>query len=676
MKYELVERTQGETELSPELIKAADDNILLARLLAARGITGSTEANEFLHPSVSQLLDPYDFEDMHHAVVLVRSAVESGRTIWVHGDYDADGTSGSAIMSCAIRRIGGDPQVYIPQRTGPGYGLSETALNAMQDGSLLITVDCGIRNVQEIELAQTRGIDVIVTDHHTCPELLPNAACILNPKRTGETYANKHLCGAGVAFKLAQALVGAEAALDLLDLAALATIADVVPLVGENRAIVALGLARMNESPSPGIAALKSVRRNVEEPLTAASVSYEMVPLINAAGRMSSARMAYDLLAASKSGGPTSVLLKTLVNENEKRKKLQAAVLCEAEKALGAMPLFPKFIFLADKNWPIGILGPVAARLAEKYRRPTALFGWHNNAYVGSARSTDGVDLYGVLSASEHLMDKFGGHHDAAGMTVREENLAALNEEVQEHMIRHEDRRAPAYEALRVATFDFEADLPVSAETMQALAKLEPCGCANPQPLALFRRARIRNVRSLGKTHEHASFEIDKERHRIRGVVFGVPADEVPPLSDIVGELKTSTYAPRRGQVEIIARVLSSEVQEEAYLRLAVRAVRSASTPANPQLFYRDKKRMGDIYSAFRSSAPDGCMVTLLELHRASRSRLQDLTREETAFAYAVFAELGLIDVVADGRIRVVVNVQKTSLNNSEIYNRLQEVVR
>lgn len=675
MKYELIDRTGDAPVVENDVLEAADGNVLLAKLLSARGISTGEEAKAFLNPDAAQLLDPFGFHDMQKAVDLIKKAITDKRHICIHGDYDADGTSGAAILACALRSMGADPQVIIPDRNGSGYGLSEEALLSVPDGSLLITVDCGIRNVAEVDLAHEHGMDVIISDHHACPDELPAAECIINPKKPGETYGNPNLCGAGVALKMVHALLGSEEALEYVDLAALATIADVVPLLGENRAIAALGIHKMNKNPRAGIAALKSMCHS-SDTVTSSVVAFEMVPIINAAGRMLTANMAYQLLTASRPAdgkrGIADVLAATLADQNRIRKEAQASVVKEAEEMLEQDSGFPRFIVVAGKDWPLGVTGPAASRLAEKYRRPTVVLAWNGEAYVGSARTAGNLNLYDALLSAAHLMDKFGGHREAAGLTIREENLGALSAELDAYMVRSEMGRIPEYSSLRTCEYDFEPALPIDLTTIETLKRLEPCGCANPHPMALFRHAQIRNARPLGKSGAHASFDIAQDGGSIRGVMFGTSASDAPPLGDVVGELQVSDFGPRRGQVEMVVRVLSAENREEAYLRKAVEALRRPGPPSNTKLFFRDKARMREIYSAFRTCTRGGGITTLHSLYAASSQRLKDLTREEAAFAYAVFSELGLIEDVADGKIKIVTNAKKTALDKSEIYRKCE----
>lgn len=670
MRYELINRADAEKSVWEPLLDEAGGDELTARLLASRGVKTPEEARRFLYPDETHLLDPLGFEQMEKAAKMVQDAVASKRPIYIHGDYDADGTSGCAILYLALKKMGTEATVIIPSRTGQGYGLSDEAIDGMTDGALLITVDCGISNVSQISQARSRGIDVILTDHHTCPEELPDATCILNPKRPGETYGNPNLCGAAVAWKLAQAVAGRETADEYLDIAAFATIADVVPLVGENRAIAALGLKKMNERPSVGIAALASLRPRPDQKITSEVVSYDLAPAVNAAGRVSSARLAFDLLSAAGSVA-ASVLAPTLDELNRERRTKQNAVVTQARAMIEKLDDgAPDFIVLADRGWDAGVLGPAANRLAEEYRRPAVLLAPMSpekpNVYVGSGRSVRGINLYDALAAASYSVEKFGGHAEAAGVTVLEENIAEFAEE----LLRYMKGQSQVLSAVAEAEFDFEPTLPVGDEVLANIALLEPFGCGNPHPMALFRNVMLENPTALGRNGStNCDFRIRSESGSIRGVLFGQGPDKVPSQrADVVAQLKKNLRGLNGAGTEAIVRHISWETNADKFFRLAAQALRRPGGPKDKTLFFRDRKRMGLIYSAFRAAAPEGMPVTLPQLFALSRAKLPSLGKEETAFAFCVFFELGLIDDAADGKIRIVIKTKNCSLGDSSIY--------
>lgn len=663
MKYKLVDRCGANDALpGAELVEAAGGNELLARMLMSRGVATASEAKRFLHPDASQLHDPFLFRDMARSIELIGDAAAQDRAVYVYGDYDADGTCASAILKLALSDVGIDASVVIPRRTEEGYGLSKHRIAEMDPNGLLITVDCGISNAEEVAFATERGMDVIVTDHHACPVVLPEAACILNPHAPGETYPDPNLCGAGVALKLAEAFAGKDALRKYIDLAAFATVADVVPLIGENRVIAALGLSKMNSNPSVGLGALAALRTHQDTPVTSSTVAFELAPAVNAAGRISTAQIAFDLLSA-KSPVVANALARTLSGLNEQRQTKQAAVLDEALAMLSTRGV-PDFIVLSSDGWDPGVLGPAASRIAEQTQRPTILCARTRDGYVGSGRSGAGVDLYNALSSAAHLVDKFGGHTEAAGLTVQEANLPALAEALNKYMapLRNLLSQRPA------AEYDYEQALPADPHLIESLSVLEPFGAGNPVPIALIKDAHIEQVRPIGSEKKHTAFQVRAGAGTIRAVLFGVPAGDIPPRGDVLGEIRLSTYGARAGEPEIIVRTLSSETRDQFYFRRAVEVLRSEEGTSNPGLFFRSKNRMRTIYKAFRAVTADGSPLELTELYRRARRIIPDLEKAETAFAYCVFHELGLIADQPNDRIQILINTEKCDLDDSRIY--------
>lgn len=662
MRYELVDRTaECPDKLDRDLLKEAGGSNLLARILHARGVRTAQQAREFLCPDRSQLHDPFLFRAMEKSAKLVKDAMDTGRPICVHGDYDADGTCASAILAQTLKALQADVRVFIPSRSD-GYGLSRATIETMPADGLLVTVDCGISNMEEVEFAIERGMDVIITDHHTCPKVLPPATAILNPRAPGETYPNRDLCGAGVAFKLAEAVAGQSVSDRFIDLAAFATIADVVQLTGENRALAKLGIEKMNRNPGVGIEALLRLRSNPEEPVTSTTIAFDLAPAINAAGRVSSAKIAYDLLSAPNPA-IASLLGQTLAPLNTRRRKLQSIV---TEQALEAIEKdgVPDFVLLADESWHPGVLGPAASKLAEQLNRPVILCAGSGEFFVGSGRTVGDLNLHDALLSAQHLTEKFGGHKQAAGVTVRKENLPTLRAALQDYARRHKDTitKTP------IAEYDYVLKMPPDPRLAEVLSVLEPFGAGNPMPVALVPDAELRNQRPLGSEGKHAVFTVVSGNDSIRGVMFSTAVDGLPQRADVLGELQISAYGHKAGTPELIVRGLSWETAEDRFFRKAVEALRRSSGPRDPRRFFRDRDRLGQIYRAFMAAAPQGRQITLPELYAQSKRRLSDLTYEETAFAYAVFEELGLIADQPNGRIRIVPGAPKCDLNDSSIY--------
>ncbi|MBO5363549.1 MAG: single-stranded-DNA-specific exonuclease RecJ, partial [Clostridia bacterium] len=393
----------------------------ITRILYARGIDSAEKIRKFMRPSEKNFLSPFLMKGMKEAVELITQARDEGRTVAVFGDYDADGICASAIMYHALREFGIEPHVYVPERAD-GYGLSEEAVDRIFEDcnpELFITVDCGISCAKEAQYIYELGSDVIVTDHHELPEVLPDCI-VVNPKLKDD-YPYDNLCGAGVAFKLACALIG-EAAYKYLDFATLATVADSVPLLGENRDIVTEGLKIFNRSLRPCFTELIG---KTYDAITAQTLAFNLAPRINAAGRMGDAMAAFNLFVSENPAEIYDLSVK-LCAYNTERQKYCDELYLSAKAKLKEKGAFGNVIMLSDEGWNTGFIGIVAARIAEEYNRPTLLFVHHGDMLKGSARSIENVNIFTALkNCSEHI-EEFGGHAQAAGINIKVENFSAL----------------------------------------------------------------------------------------------------------------------------------------------------------------------------------------------------------------------------------------------------------
>ena len=371
---------------------------LLHALLIQRGVASAAEAEAFLAPTEALLHDPLLLSDMDRAVSRLQSALAAGERVCVYGDYDVDGVCAAAILFLHLRSLGAKARVYLPDRQREGYGLNEEAVRALAaDTDLLVSVDCGVNAVDMASLARRLGMDIVITDHHRPGETLPDCP-VVDPLLND--YPCPHLSGAGVAFKLVEALSGRAAAMEYIDLAALSTVADVVPLLDENRFIVRAGLQRMNERPRPGVAALKRVAGLENRALTAGHLGFQLGPRLNAGGRLGSARRGLELLL-TEDRARAEALAEELDAENSARRNVENAILDQAEEALRDFD-FParRAIVLAREGWNPGVLGLAASRLVEKYHYPAILLCEENGVLKGSCRSIPGVDIFAALSAS------------------------------------------------------------------------------------------------------------------------------------------------------------------------------------------------------------------------------------------------------------------------------------
>lgn len=489
---------------------------LAAEVLLARGLKSAKEIRDFLHPSLDQLHDPMLLPDLPQAVARIRAAMERGERCCVYGDYDADGVSASALLYEYLLEAGMDVCCHIPEREGEGYGMHEDAVRrlAAEGVRLIITVDNGISAVQEVALAQELGVDVIVTDHHQCPPELPACIALVNPMRGG--YPFPRLSGAGVAFKLLEALAGRERALKALPFAALATVADVVPLVGENRVIAALGMERIKDRP--GLAALLEVAGAAAGPVGGDTLAYRLAPRINAAGRMGDPMRAFRLLLAKdlEEAMPLALILN---EENARRQQTERHILAAAEAMLAVYGLAERRgILLHHPDWHPGVIGIVASRLVGAYHRPALLFHEENGMLIGSGRSIPGINLVDCLEACKAHLLKYGGHAQAAGMTLAREAFPAFQAAFEAYLREH----IPADAFLPKASYSLEAALNgLTIGMARELMRLAPFGEGNPEPVLCTRGVSFENVQRIGNGGAHLRARAAAGSWKISLVGFG-----------------------------------------------------------------------------------------------------------------------------------------------------------
>jgi single-stranded-DNA-specific exonuclease len=492
-----------------------------AALLVLRGMMDAEDAREFLNPSVAQFHDPFAFEDMGKAVRMVEDALSNKKKITVYSDYDADGTSAAACLYLYLKDKGADIGIYTPHRHREGYGMNCEAVAkiASEGTALLISVDCGITNTEEVKAAKESGLDVIVLDHHECPEALPAADAIINPKIPGSSYPFHHLCGAGIALKLVEALGGRDAAMKLIDLAALGTIADIVPLLGENRAIAALGLQKMRKKPATGIRLLAEAADIDLKRIEARSVSFGLAPRINAASRMDDARLAVRLLTSTEEDEEALDAAAALCEHNKVRQQVEEGIYQEAHGRVSASDLMDgRALLLMDEGWNTGVIGIVASKLLEEFYRPVILFGAENGNYVGSARSTDEVNIHEALSRFSDLFLRFGGHFHAAGLTIPKENLPELKKGLNEYL----KSAYPEESFLKKSVYDMELALSeINAKLLSELKLFAPFGQENPPALFKIAGAKIHAHSYVGKTaKDHLRFTLEEDGHRVNAICF------------------------------------------------------------------------------------------------------------------------------------------------------------
>lgn len=511
---------------------------LASRLLAARGLAGAAEAEEFCTPRLTMLHDPSLLPGVDEAAHQLLSALRSGRRVAIYTDYDVDGVCGGAILFHMFRALApaADVTTYIPHRLEEGYGISETGLRALRAGGVevVVSVDCGITAVGPAAVAKEIGLELIITDHHTLPSgPLPEAAALAHPRAPGSTYPFGDLCGAAVAYKVAWRMatlaagsdrVGKEMQgllLDLLALAALGTVADVTPLVGENRVITKHGLARVRTGRLIGLAALIEASGLGGERLTAEDVGFRLGPRLNAAGRMGHAREALELLTVA---GPerAAQIAQWLSDRNKERQTTERAMVEEASamaEEAGMTAPDTRAIVLAAEGWHAGVVGIVCSRMVERHSRPTILLRREGGVCHGSGRSVEGVDLHGAVEACGDLLEKFGGHEMAVGLRMAEGNLRAFTERFTAHM----NARLTADDLSPRLAIDCEATISeFTPRAMEEIDRMGPFGRGNPAPTVLLRNLILTSdARPLGAHGKHLELHVRDGDRMARMVAWG-----------------------------------------------------------------------------------------------------------------------------------------------------------
>jgi len=482
----------------------------MARLLLRRGITTPEEAHAFLNPSFDQLADSFLLPDALPAVERIQQAIQRREVIYIHGDYDSDGVTSAALWARLLRRLGAEVKVHVPHRRRDGYDLrSPFVAHAKAEGAkLILTADCGIQRCDEVQMAREAGIDVIITDHHEPGEQLPRAVAVVNPHRKDSRYPFADLAGAGVAYRLGEALVR-HLGLPVdsyrrmyADLAAIGTVTDIMPILHENRIIVKHGLHSLAKTKKPGLRALLQDTGLDKKPLDAEHIGYIIGPRLNAVGRIDDSRLALELLLTPDPMEATQLVAK-LASANASRQREQAQILQEAQHQIATRDLQKTAcLVLSSDSWHPGVIGIVASKLVELYHRPTILIATDPEAGQGrgSARSIRAFDLYRAIVACRHRLLEHGGHSHAAGFSIRNEEVPAFAEEMN-HIaattLSEEDFLPTIY-------IDAEIEAAqVTYELLKELSAFEPWGRGNPQPLLLSRGLELREVRRFGPEKAH-----------------------------------------------------------------------------------------------------------------------------------------------------------------------------
>ena len=524
MKYEQWNLRRDVPMAARQQMESAGLPPLCAAVLCARGFDTPEKAADFLSYAPELLHDPYLLRDMDRAAARIRRALDDGEPIAVYGDYDVDGITSTCLLTEFLREQGGQVISYIPDRTEEGYGLNPSAIDRLQEQqiSLIVTVDCGITAVREVEYARSLGMDVVVTDHHQCKGRLPDAAAVIDPRRPDCAYPFKELAGVGVALKVALALTPPEQQGDVLrrycELAAIGTVADVMKLADENRLLVRYGLNLLAHTDRPGLRALLREAGCEEGKVPSTiTIGYGLAPRINAAGRMEQASVALEfLLTRDEARGQE--LAQGLCELNRERQAIELAIFQECDELLSRCPqLASPVIVLAGEGWHQGVVGIVASRLSEKYACPTFMICLDHGKGKGSCRSLGGFNLFAALETCAPLLEGYGGHELAAGFTILEENIPAFRQAMGQLVSRYAQGQ-PMVTALDV---DVEIDhcSLLSCQEVGALSLLEPFGSGNPKPVFLLRSVSVLSCGDVGN-RRHLKMKVRRDGVTLDAIFF------------------------------------------------------------------------------------------------------------------------------------------------------------
>lgn len=697
-----------------EIARELKITIPTSQLLVNRGCMTPTEAESFLKKEEEQLHDPFMMLDMDNAAYTIIEAVENGDKIVIYGDYDVDGVTSVSCLYLYLKKHGADVSYYIPCRSGEGYGMSEGAVSKLhEDGcNLIVTVDTGITAVEEAKLARELGMNLIITDHHECHTELPEAEAVVNPRRSDCTYPFKELAGVGVVFKLLCALESVlnpedsmmtcvrRVSKDYGDLVAIGTVADVMPIRDENRLIVSYGLSLIENTTRPGLIELIDATRgdskySTKKKITASFIGYTIAPRINAAGRIRDASLAVELFLAEdcETAAP---IAKKLCDINRERQNEENIIIDQAYAQIDAGHDFENdpVIILSHESWHHGIIGIVASRITEKYNRPSILISFEGSGEgksgddfgKGSGRSVKGMNLVDALSSCSDLLEKFGGHELAAGLTIKRENLPEFKKRL------NECARECFSDVDMQPSLEAECELnsaDVTMEQANELYYLEPYGVSNPVPVFVMRHLSLEELSLVGGgKHTRLSLKIGKAS--VNAMCFRQTLDDLclfpGDIVDVMFTLDINEFQNQKSLQLIVKDIRLSEKElaaENAERRLfrEIRAGRNVSElgGVNPASVVPTHDDFAAVYNTIRrESRLEHEVFSLRALSNLLKSGGADIGYVKLRFIMLTFDELGILDVKELDEekeifaFRVIPVKGKTNLDKSNIYRKLK----
>ena len=677
MKYGIWNVAQPQQE-AVNALAGAGYAPLLSMVLSSRGIRTPQEAQNYLSCACS-LPDPFLMTDMAPAVQRLRIALEKNEKIAVFGDYDVDGITATCLLTDYLRRQGGLVVPYIPGRLEEGYGLNEIAIRQLlQEGvKLIVTVDCGITAIEEARLCKKLGIDLIITDHHECKEMLPNAIAVLDPHRPDGGYPHKTLSGVGVAFKLAAALCGNQNQVlnEYCDMVCLGTVADVMALQGENRVFVSRGLEALRHTRRPGLAALMAQCACDPLSLTASSVGYILAPRINAAGRIGQIELAIELFL-TKDPVRAKEVAASLCELNRQRQAVEAEIYAQAEEMLPKDHM-PQAIVLAEESWHQGVVGIVASRIAESYCCPTFLICLDGEHGKASSRSYGGFNLFASLTSLKKLLESYGGHELAAGFTIHRDRIPEFRQEI--------CRLAEAYYSSELPRTQLSCDCCITPELMtianvESLDTLEPCGNGCPRPLLTMEKLTVERTSQVGGG-KHMRLQLRVGRHSFSAIFFSTnPANAGIAVGDLVDVAFHPQINEFRGIRSVQMNLTDIRPHCEAQCSWETAHYRALKenrlSPETAQILLPDRELLALIWRYFAHFCQDELREDPLCLCRKIvRWSGKDLSLGQMLTCLDIFSDVGLLETHRINNyitVRLPQVTEKRDLNESRTMQQLK----
>ncbi|MBE6817642.1 MAG: single-stranded-DNA-specific exonuclease RecJ [Ruminococcaceae bacterium] len=660
-----------------ELMDTCDVDAVTAVLLTSRGITEPEQIRAFFSDTC-EYIDPFTLPDMDLAVERIGAAIDSGEKIAIFGDFDCDGVTSTALLYLYLRSCGADVIYYIPDRNAEGYGLNIDAIKQFksQNVSLIITVDNGISALNEVAFANENGIDVVVTDHHMQGSLLPDAVAVVNPHRNDSECEYEDWAGVGVTFKLVSALAGGEEEIleEYADLICIGTIADIVPVLGENRFLIKKGLELINDTKRLGIAALKGVAGVSQKQLTAGDIAFVISPRINAAGRISSAKKAVELLVTDDA--PTAIRLAEEIQEcNTKRIQIENEMLEDACNMLADDSfVHDRVLVLCKKGWNSGIAGIVASKICERYGKPAIIITDSGESVLkGSCRSLKGFNIFEALSACCDCLKQFGGHTLAAGLSVereRVEEFRALINDYAAKMFRY----MPSGEL----NIDFKINpASINLDVLRALNRFQPFGMGNAKPLFGVFNAKILMITPISG-NKHIKITLAKNNTTFSAIYFGYSTESIPfrkgDRVDVALHIEKNEYYGKTTISLFLKAIRYSGFSDSSILnglRIFENFMRSETTKNEMEFLLTGRDNIAQIYRFLRDN--NGWQFSTEELYMCIKPVRMNYS--QMRLSLAIMIELGI--VIADaqrGRIDLPIEPEKVNISDSRLYRKMMDL--